>query len=177
VVYDGWKSGLACQFSFACDGSLARPPTAGRYRDALDIAAQALAGHVEPEVGLATHYHAITVDPWWRGAMVRIAQIGSQIFYRWPGEAGRAGAFTGRYAGGEQVPLTADLLARAASNPNPRAPPPLATSEPTASAPSPADPAVYRLGRRVRPPAELREMNQWLEVHRPLTNASGGPSA
>ena len=104
VVYDGWDHPAGCQFSFACDGSMARPPIASLYRNALDIAGEALAGRVEPQAGLATHYHATSVEPRWRADMVRIAQIGSQIFYRWPGLAGQPAAFSGRYAGGEQIP-------------------------------------------------------------------------
>jgi len=175
VVYEGWKAPAGCQFSFACDGSLARPPERALYRNALDIAGQALAGHVEPEAGLATHYHATSVDPPWRVQMVRIAQIGSQIFYRWPGAAGRAEAFTGRYAGGEQVPPADALLAAVRTSPVP----PGATPNAAPSAgPSPTeDQVVYRLGRRVRSPAEIQAMNQWLEAHRPAADAQAAPQA
>lgn len=177
VVYDGWKSGPGCQFSFACDGSLARAPVAGLYRDALDIAEQALAGHVEREVGLATHYHATSVDPSWRADMVKVAQVGSQIFYRWPGAAGRAGAMTGRYAGGEVVPPAADLLARARSGPSASSP---ATSLPIVAAsdeehPFTDDHPVYLYGRRLRSRAQIAQMNRWLEENRPLPAAKAGP--
>ena len=169
VVYDGWKSGPACQFSFACDGSLARAPLPGLYREALDVAEQALAGRVEPRAGLATHYHATAVDPWWRADLVRIAQIGSQIFYRWPGEAGLPAAFTGRYAGGEQVPSTLELIARSKLKAEPGVQPPLATIAAASSNVMGADQVTYLYGRRVRTRAEIQQVNRWLEEKRPLT--------
>ena len=165
VVYDGWKTPPGCQFSFACDGSMARPPVAGLYRGALQIAAQALAGHVEPEVGWATHYHAISVSPAWRADLVRVAQVGSQIFYRWPGAAGRAEAFNGRYAGGEQVPPAAELAAVAKLAPAPAVQVPvgaLAVDKPLADVPP-----VYLYGRRVRSRAEIQQMNRMLEQSGP----------
>jgi len=179
VVYEGWKSGPACQFSFACDGSLARPPVAGLYRDALDVAEQALSGFVEPEVGLATHYHATSVDPSWRAEMVKVAQVGSQIFYRWPGAAGRAGAMTGRYAGREVVPPAAELMARAKSSPNlALAAAPGAIAEPSAGDPAfTNDGPVYLNGRRMRSRAEIAQMNRWLQEKRPLPASGAGPSS
>jgi hypothetical protein len=65
------------------------------------IADQALSGYVMPQVGTATHYHATSVNPWWRSTVVKVAQEGTQIFYRWPGAAGLAGAFSAAYGGGE----------------------------------------------------------------------------
>ncbi len=176
VVYDGWKSGPGCQFSFACDGSLARPPAPGLYREALDVAEQALTGHVEAEVGLATHYHATSVDPAWRADMVKVAQVGSQIFYRWPGAAGRSGAMTGRYAGGEVVPPTADLLARAKSGSSASTPPP-AVAIASANETLTDDRPLYLYGHRLRSHAEVAEMNRWLEEKRPLTSAKADSSS
>jgi hypothetical protein len=179
VVYEGWNSGPGCQFSFACDGSLARPPVPGLYRDALDVAEQALTGHVELQVGLATHYHATSVDPAWRADMVKVAQVGSQIFYRWPGAAGRIGAMTGRYAGGETVPLTADLLARAKSTPGLPLPAMPATIAAVAGDDRMLtdDRPAYLYGRRLRSRSEVAEMNRRLEEKRPLAGHAGGPTS
>ena len=171
VVYDGWKNPPGCQFSFACDGSMARPPVAGLYRNALEIAAQALSGHVEPEVGLATHYHATSVSPAWRADLIRVAQVGSQIFYRWPGAAGRAEAFTGRYAGGEQIPPAAELAAVARMAPTPVEQVPVGAL--VVEKPLTDGPPVYLYGRRVRSRAEIQQMNQLLEQNRP--QGSGAP--
>jgi Cell wall hydrolyses involved in spore germination len=103
VVYQRFAASV-CQFSFVCDGSLARRPMAALWTRAQRVAADALAGHVEREVGTATHYHADYVFPRWAPHLGKLAQIGAHIFYRWPGGWGLPGAFTGRYAGGEHIP-------------------------------------------------------------------------
>jgi hypothetical protein len=53
-------------------------------------------------VGTATHYHASYVTPYWAPTLLKIAQVGAHIFYRWTGPQGEPQAFTGRYAGGER---------------------------------------------------------------------------
>ncbi|MFX4781967.1 cell wall hydrolase, partial [Acinetobacter baumannii] len=64
VVYQGSEH-AGCQFSFACDGSMARRPEPGLWRRAMAVAASALAGQVYAPVGLATHYHTYAVTPAW----------------------------------------------------------------------------------------------------------------
>jgi len=103
VVYQRFSAAV-CQFSFVCDGSLARQPMAALWTKARRIAADALAGRVEKEVGTATHYHADYVFPRWAPHLAKLTQLGAHIFYRWPGGWGLPGAFTGRYAGGEFIP-------------------------------------------------------------------------
>jgi spore germination cell wall hydrolase CwlJ-like protein len=101
VIYQGAPY-AGCQFSFACDGSLANAPAPAAWRRARQIAAEALRGRVMAAVGEATHYHANYVAPYWAPKLAKVTQIGAHIFYRWPGSWGRPGAFTGRYAGGER---------------------------------------------------------------------------
>ncbi|WP_340264863.1 cell wall hydrolase [Sphingobium mellinum] len=103
VVYQRFDASV-CQFSFVCDGSLARRPLGALWDRARRVAADALAGHVEREVGTATHYHADYVFPRWAPHLAKLAQVGAHIFYRWPGGWGLPAAFTGRYAGGERIP-------------------------------------------------------------------------
>jgi len=103
VVYQRFDASV-CQFSFVCDGALARRPLPDLWNRAKRIAADALAGRVEKEVGTATHYHADYVFPRWAPHLAKLAQVGVHIFYRWPGGWGLPGAFTGRYAGGEKIP-------------------------------------------------------------------------
>ena len=100
VVYEG-STRPGCQFSFTCDGSLRRAPSAAAWDRAGQVARAALAGEVERSVGLATHYHTDWVAPYWAPKLAKVTQIGAHIFYRWPGSWGRKGAFTGSYAGGE----------------------------------------------------------------------------
>jgi len=110
VVYQGVNRPV-CQFSFTCDGSLSRRPDPAKWREAEDVARAALAGYVERSVGHATHYHANYVSPYWAPKLVKIAQLGAHIFYRWPGKWGAPGAFSGRYSGVEVIPT---ILARSA---------------------------------------------------------------
>ena len=109
VVYQGAGRVTGCQFSFTCDGSLGRPPEPSAWADAQVVARQALSGAVEPSVGVSTHYHADYVAPYWAPTLVKLAQIGAHIFYRWTGPQGELAAFNGRYAGGE-ANLTAAIL-------------------------------------------------------------------
>lgn len=128
VVYQGARQPV-CQFSFVCDGSLYRPPTAGAWKQAQAIAEAALNGVVEKSVGAATHYHANYVAPYWAPRLAKISAVGAHIFYRWPGAWGSTAAFTGRYIGepadpaalrpplrpavltdGNVVPLTGELV-------------------------------------------------------------------
>ncbi|MBA4355541.1 MAG: cell wall hydrolase, partial [Novosphingobium sp.] len=102
VVYQGSER-PSCQFSFACDGSLARKPMAAFWDRARRVASDALAGYVYAPVGLATHYHTTAVHPYWAPSLTFLGTIGAHRFYRWAGAAGKPAAFTARYAGSEPV--------------------------------------------------------------------------
>jgi hypothetical protein len=95
-----------CQFSFVCDGSLDRRPSASAWKQAEQIAREALGGYVEKSVGQATFYHADYVAPRWAPMLAKINQIGAHIFYRFPGGWGQPSAFGGRYAGEPRDPAT-----------------------------------------------------------------------
>jgi spore germination cell wall hydrolase CwlJ-like protein len=101
VVYQGSELPTGCQFTFTCDGSLARTPVAGLWTRARKIAAEALAGQVFAPVGHATHYHADYVLPYWADSLAKRVQIGHHIFYRLRGAFGTSAAFSQRYAGKE----------------------------------------------------------------------------
>lgn len=103
VVYQGSERG-GCQFSFACDGAMARVPQRGVWMRGARIAAAALAGYVYAPVGLATHYHTYAVTPAWNRAMVMTDAVGAHFFHRWKGYWGTAAAFAQAYRGGEPVP-------------------------------------------------------------------------
>jgi hypothetical protein len=105
VVYQGARDPV-CQFSFVCDGSLYRRPALGAWKEAERVAQAALDGYVERAVGAATHYHADYVAPYWAPRLAKISQIGAHIFYRWPGAWGSTAAFTGRYIGEPNDPLS-----------------------------------------------------------------------
>lgn len=101
VVFEGQDRTTGCQFSFTCDGAMARVPSAAGWARARAAAAAALNGAVAPEVGMATHYHTDWVAPYWAERLVKMRQIGTHIFYRWTGGWGLPAAFTGVHAGAE----------------------------------------------------------------------------
>ncbi len=97
VVYQGSERATGCQFTFTCDGSLARVPAVALYARAERIARQALAGHVAASVGNATNYHAVYVVPYWAPTLDKIARIGAHIFYGLRGALGFERAFSAKY--------------------------------------------------------------------------------
>jgi spore germination cell wall hydrolase CwlJ-like protein len=111
VVYQGSQRRTGCQFTFTCDGSLTRRPSRPGWQRARRIAEQALAGGVESAVGMATHYHANWVVPYWAPELDKIASVGAHIFYRWRGHWGRRQMFTQAYAG--ETPVERPRLAYA----------------------------------------------------------------
>ena len=139
VVFQGSER-AGCQFSFACDGAMARVPAAAAWRRASAVAAAALAGSVFVPVGLATHYHTYAVRPAWNRSLVMTGVFGAHFFHRWKGGWGTAPAFSQRYLGGEPVPgphapIVAAPLLTAAVAPVPippgltTLPPPIATAD------------------------------------------------
>lgn len=104
VVMQGSERRTGCQFTFTCDGSLYRRPRPQGWQSARRISLAALSGFVEPSVGMATHYHASYVRPYWAGSLTKVAVLGNHVFYRWSGSWGRRRAFT------DQVALGRDYL-------------------------------------------------------------------
>ncbi|KRC80410.1 cell wall hydrolase [Sphingomonas sp. Root241] len=103
VVFQGSeKSG--CQFSFACDGAMARIPSRTAWDRAARVAGAALAGSVFAPVGMATHYHTYAVTPSWNRSLVMTGVFGAHFFHRWKGWWGMAAAFRQSYQGGEPLP-------------------------------------------------------------------------
>jgi hypothetical protein len=103
VVYEGSeRADLRCQFTFSCDGSMARSSDLQSWMRARRIAEQALAGRVYAPVGLATFYHTLAVRPSWAASKRPVAVIGAHIFYRSPGFHGTQVAFRVPYSGREQ---------------------------------------------------------------------------
>jgi spore germination cell wall hydrolase CwlJ-like protein len=93
VVFQGAQTGRGCQFSFACNGSTHGGRESGAWDRAKRIASRAFDGQVMADVGNATHFHVISVAPQWAGLM-RVAQVGAHVFYRFGGRAGAPQAFT-----------------------------------------------------------------------------------
>jgi spore germination cell wall hydrolase CwlJ-like protein len=104
VVYQGSERATGCQFTFTCDGSLARVPVASLWKQARRVATEALAGKVFGPVGHATHYHADYVLPYWADSLDKSLQVGRHIFYRLKSGLGASVAFRQRYGGTEPLP-------------------------------------------------------------------------
>ena len=100
VVFEGSQRVTGCQFSFTCDGSLARRYGETAWLAARDRALDALKGYVFPPVGAATHYHTDWVYPSWSPQLEKIAQIETHLFYRWPGVWGTSASWQ-NYRGSE----------------------------------------------------------------------------
>lgn len=104
TVYQGSDRTTGCQFTFACDGSLARIVLPVLWARSRKIAGNALAGRVFAAIGQSTHYHADYVLPYWADSLDKVAVIGRHIFYRLRGLSGSRGAFGQPYAGAEPPP-------------------------------------------------------------------------
>lgn len=82
VVYQGAHRKTGCQFSFACDGRPERP-RGEAWTKAKEIASDAVASRKsKPVLRNAIYFHTKHCKPRWSKSMVRIASIGSHIFYR-----------------------------------------------------------------------------------------------
>lgn len=121
VVYQGSTRATGCQFTFTCDGSLVHTPMTSAWNRAHQIAVAALAGEVYAPVGLATHYHANYVLPYWASSLVKTHIEGAHLFYRWAGGWGRAAAFDQRYAASEADPRQLRAAALAVEHVVPKA--------------------------------------------------------
>jgi cell wall hydrolase len=127
VVFEGAERATGCQFTFTCDGSLARAPVAWRWDAAGRVAAAALAGHLANGVGASTHYHAAWMTPYWSTSLVQTTRIGGHVFYRMAGAGGAPTALTGHYSGAEPTPTPVMVAARSPAPTSPRRRGPRAT--------------------------------------------------
>lgn len=103
VIYQG-SDRRGCQFSFACDGSMARVPMRSAYERARRAAWAALNGSVFAGAGMATHYHTYAVTPSWGKTLVMTGVYGAHFFHRWKGWWGTPAAFRQGYSGVEPTP-------------------------------------------------------------------------
>ncbi len=116
VVYQGATRATGCQFSFSCDGSMRRRPSASLWAQLRGIAISMLHGEVYAPVGLATHYHTDWVVPYWSAKLDKIRAEQSHLFFRWQGWWGTPTAFRQPYAGTE--PLVARMAGLSTAHAN-----------------------------------------------------------
>ena len=114
VVFQGADQ-PGCQFSFACDGSMVRPPAAWAWRNAKDVAEKALSGYVMRAAGAATHYHTDWIMARWTPTLIKVGRFGSQIFFRPTGPEGQPSAFLATYRGDESRASRLELIGKPAT--------------------------------------------------------------
>ncbi len=103
VVFQGQERRTGCQFTFTCDGAMARTPSPAAWVRAREIARLALNGGVYARVGHSTHYHTDWVVPYWSASLDKVAEVHTHLFFRWTGWWGTPPAFRRGYAGAEPV--------------------------------------------------------------------------
>ncbi len=167
VVFQG-SDRPVCQFSFACDGAMARVPAPSIWLRSRRVAARALSGDVFAPVGLATHYHTYAVTPSWNRALVMTGVFGAHFFHRWKGWWGTPAAFRDRYVGVEPLsgplrPLPAPPLV----TPVAVEPVPLASAAPLA-VPTPSPVATPAAEPATTLPAESQILDRWKDSGKPL---------
>ena len=87
VVKDGryWNGNPVrdmCQFSYWCDGKPERPAEKKAWDIATRIAKLVYNHNIEVEdLEKATHYHALSVRPFWADKLILCLQIGDHRFY------------------------------------------------------------------------------------------------
>lgn len=86
VVYQNDHLKNACQFSFACDGIADRIAEPKAYSVAMEVAKRNFGCDKECRetrgpLSRSTHYHAISVDPWWAAKLERTGKVGNHVFY------------------------------------------------------------------------------------------------
>ena len=82
VIYEGAHRPFACQFSFACDGSMDRAPKGKAWKRSQDMAQVSLTGFVPDLTKNSTHYHTVQIEPKWSKTLEFKAKIGFHKFYR-----------------------------------------------------------------------------------------------
>ncbi len=115
VVFQGAARRTGCQFSFTCDGSMRGRVNRAAWNRAREVASAALSGAVYSAVGNATHFHTTGVSPAWRNSLVRVAQVGDHLFYRFGGRSGSREAFS--YAARPSGPADEPRLIQASMDP------------------------------------------------------------
>ncbi|NIJ21594.1 spore germination cell wall hydrolase CwlJ-like protein [Sphingomonas naasensis] len=169
VVFQGSEK-RGCQFSFACDGAMARIPSRVAWARAARVAEAALAGSVFAPVGMATHYHTYAVTPSWNRALVMTGVFGAHFFHRWKGWWGMAAAFHQAYRGGEPLPAphlaaATAMAALPADRPHPARPPVVA---PAAIQPAYVESGTPTADYAASTLPESQILDKWKDSGKPL---------
>lgn len=82
VVYQGAERRSGCQFSFTCDGSMAKLPKGKSWANAEAVADHMIMGVSAPITWRSTHYHTTDVNPVWSKTLRQTRQYDTHVFYR-----------------------------------------------------------------------------------------------
>ena len=85
------RSAAGCQFTFACSGVVAAPVDDEAWRRSRAVASHALHGSVMASIGEATHFQTARSGAF--AGLLKVAQIGAHVFYRFSGHAGADAMF------------------------------------------------------------------------------------
>ena len=94
------------------------------WRRSESVAAEALDGQVMAEVGDATHFHVVGTGANWSSSLLKVAQIGAHVFYRFGGHRGAPSMFHGLPTpseGSATHPMFASLALSPGAGPAPSA--------------------------------------------------------
>jgi spore germination cell wall hydrolase CwlJ-like protein len=101
VVFQGHERRTGCQFSYTCDGSMARRPSPAAWARHRGLAQAMLKGLIYAPVGLATHYHTDWVLPAWSAKLNKVRVERTHLFFRYNGYWGTPAAFKGKLSRSE----------------------------------------------------------------------------
>jgi len=76
------KRRFISQFSWTTDGKSDTPRHKKEWYQSLLIAQAWKDKRLKNTIGSATHYHSVSVKPWWRKQYRHVASIGRHIFYK-----------------------------------------------------------------------------------------------
>src|SRR5690606_26415715 len=96
VVFQGQERATGCQFTFTCDGAMARRPSSAAWERARGVAGGMLAGDVFSPVGHSTHYHTDWVMPYWSKSLDKVTAVDTHLVCRWRGWWGTPAAVARR---------------------------------------------------------------------------------
>jgi N-acetylmuramoyl-L-alanine amidase len=71
-----------CQFSWYCDGRSDYPKDAKSWTASIRIAQHMINNGTRELTQGSTHYHSVTVSPYWKESLNKIVQIDDHIFYK-----------------------------------------------------------------------------------------------
>jgi hypothetical protein len=143
VIFQGHERRTGCQFTFTCDGAMARHrPSSRTWHETQRVALEALNGYTDQTVGHATHYHTDWVHPYWSRSLDKIAAVDSHLFFQ--AKVARPDGFSAGYRGAE--PRIARLSWLSAAHGDPAA---IAELSPMASSPAIAETTTPPVDRTI----------------------------